>query len=675
MVKPTPTIKNVKQTPPPGSRRDTSRGSGYLSPMTDKLARQTRSRSKSESDKKGTIVNSTFSTSPANTSLLQVSLRNRTAGISPGLSPKTTTTSSTSDDVFECTETKESSAKAKPKKSQCPCLGNSGGKSWQITCSECKQVWHTRCANLRGCDLLEKAVVDVVLDKWSCPWCYSCPYPRPKTHKSEKLASALESTSRANEISASVIESLEGMLKVKLAEAVKPSNDLVESIQKQLSTLTDQMNLMRSSGPPHPLPTPPPHPASQMFPNQTQHSKPQVKIGDTTLSHTTKHIEGIVDEFLTLQEEKDLIDFFEGENFVEEGNRWTIQYGEYYRYMGSKTKPRPMPEIVTNLMTRLNENYASASPHKHLRYELNSCLVNQYTDGTDSLPEHADDEGDINQISSIFTVSLGSPRTVKFRDVASDGVTELVCPGRSMYHMTKHSQSFFKHSIDHEEPSAQVGIRYSLTFRAIHWSNFNSTILLGDSNFGKVHFGEGRGKMGQATPGLRTFAPTVEEIDPLSCVGFRNVVAMVGTNNLKLDRMDDNGIQELYQKYKTKLAQIRRYNPRCKLIVCTVLPTRSHKINRKINIFNRLLHDDLSQCTSLKVMIVDSFNTFLDRSTNLLKSRLASSEVGDILHIEGRGVGTLVRLIKNCIFTSRDQHRLVGSRLYANTLRGPPAPW
>ena len=77
----------------------------------------------------------------------------------------------------------------------------------------------------------------------------------------------------------------------------------------------------------------------------------------------------------------------------------------------------------------------------------------------------------------------------------------------------------------------------------------------------------------------------------------------------------------------------------------------------------------------MKVIVIDSFMSFLDKGTNLLKSSLARPDANDILHIGGRGVGTLVKLIKNCIFTSRDYNRLVGSRLYSNAVRGgPPDP-
>ena len=484
----------------------------------------------------------------------------------------------------------------------------------------------------------------------------------------------MDAISSANLVSASVLDSLEGMLKVRFAEVTQPTNHLIDNIQKQLNSLSDQMKtLMDRPQPPHlpppsiPLPDPLPHGTAQAP------LLPRVEVGDTNLAHRKKSYEGIVENYITDIEEGELMNFLENEDFTEEGNRSTIQYGQHYRYMGSKTSPKPIPDIINNIMSRLNTEFATSNPQKQFHYELNSCLVNRYAHGHETLPEHSDNEGDINKLSSIFTISLGSPRTLHFRDIASNEVSEIKCQGRSMYHMTRASQEFFKHSIK-EETAGDLGVRYSLTFRSVHWSNFNSTVLVGDSNFGPIHFGTGRGKMGQATPGVRLWAATVDDIDPLSCVGFRNVVVMEGTNNLKSDEMDDEGIRELYKRYKTKLAQLRRYNPRCKLIVCPVLPTKSHKINRKINMFNRFLFSDLSQC-NLKVLVVDGFMTFLDKSTNLLRNSLAKPDASDILHINGRGVGALVKLIKNCIFTSRDYNRLVGSRLYSNAFRGgPPDP-
>ncbi|XP_063690521.1 uncharacterized protein LOC134823106 [Bolinopsis microptera] len=626
----------------------------------------TRSRSRSEGDQKN--VNSTLATTPTsseNRSLLQVSLLNRT-GVSPGISPLATPFSDTEAET-SASDSNSASPKPKPKKSKCPCKATSGGKSWLLTCSRCNQVWHSACANLKGSELAGQKAIDEILKSWECPWCYTCPHPCPKTHKSAKLALKLESLSEANQVSASVIESLDGMLKARFAEITQPSNNLIDSIQKQLSSLSDQVKSMQIPQAPPPPPSDMPSTYGQQHHPRAPPSVPRIEVKDTPLTHNFKCIEGIKEDFLTPDEEMELTDFLKAESFTKEGKHATIQYGQHYHYMGAKSEPKPMPTLIGNIMKRLNTEFSSTHPQKQFHYDLNSCLVNRYADGNEALPEHSDNEGDINRVSSIFTVSLGSCRTLSFRETSTDKITEIKCQGRSMYHMTKASQEFFKHSIK-PETSDEVGMRYSLTFRSIHWSNFNSTVLVGDSNFGQINFGTGRGKMGQATPGVRLWAATVEEIDPLSCVGYRNVVIMEGTNNLKVDGTDE---RELYTKYKNKIAQIRKYNPRCKLIICPVLPTRSHKINRKVNVFNQYLYNDLSQ-SNLKVLIVDSFLTFLDKSTNLLKNSLAKSDVNDILHINGKGVGALVKLIKNCIFTSKDHNKLVGSRLYSNTLRGGP---
>lgn len=643
------------------------------SPMDGKLSGiSTRSQSKSGTQKRNTVTNSTFATTPTeNRSLLQASFMNRTPVVSPLARPPSDTDPELSDKSADIGSS--NLVTSRPKKSKCPCMVTSGGTSWLLTCSHCGQVWHSACANLKGGERMDQSVIDAILVTWECPWCYTCPFPCPKTHKSAKLSSTMDALSSANLVSASVMESLEGMLKVRFAEVTQPTNNLIENIQKQLSSLSDQMNALQERAPP--LNLPPPNMIIDPSPRGSAQlpSPPRVDVGDTTLTNKEKSIEGLIENYLTDIEEKELMNFLEKENFTQEGNRSTIQYGQHYRYMGSKTNPKPIPDVIKGLLTRLNTEFASSNPNKQFHYELNSCLVNRFAHGNEVIPEHSDNEGDINKLSSIFTISLGSPRTVHFRDIGSNEVTEIKCHGRSMYHMTRASQEFFKHSIK-EETAGDVGVRYSLTFRSIHWSNFNSTVLVGDSNFGPIHFGAGRGKMGQATPGIRLWAATVDDVDPLSCVGFRNVVVMEGTNNLKSDKMDDDGVRELYKRYKTKLAQIRRYNPRCKLIVCPVLPTKSHKINRKINIFNQFLYNDLTQC-NLKVLVVDGFMTFLDKGTNLLKNSLAKPDSSDILHINGRGVGALVKLIKNCIFTSRDFNRLAGSRLYSNACRGgPPDP-
>ena len=164
-----------------------------------------RGRSKSESDSR-IVVNSTFQKTPSNRSLLESSLLKKAVlspmnGLSPGgLSPLASSLSESEGNVSDDSNT---SSKKKTVKSKCPCNATSGGKAWYLTCKNCGQAWHNLCANLRGSELTQR-VIDSILPHWKCPWCYVSPYPRPKNHKSVKLANSLQSTSCANQISSQV---------------------------------------------------------------------------------------------------------------------------------------------------------------------------------------------------------------------------------------------------------------------------------------------------------------------------------------------------------------------------------------------------------------------------------------------------------------------------------------
>ena len=50
---------------------------------------------------------------------------------------------------------------------KCPC-NKSDPKSWRLTCTKCKQQWHTNCANL--CDISKEFVE--TLNQWLCPSCF-----------------------------------------------------------------------------------------------------------------------------------------------------------------------------------------------------------------------------------------------------------------------------------------------------------------------------------------------------------------------------------------------------------------------------------------------------------------------------------------------------------------------
>ena len=160
--------------------------------------------------------------------------------------------------------------------------------------------------------------------------------------------------------------------------------------------------------------------------------------------------------------------------------------------------------------------------------------------------------------------------------------------------------------------------------------------------------------------------PTVSDIDPLACTSYKNIVVMVGTNDLKKN-MSDPEIRELYKLYKTKISQIRKYNPRCRLLICPVL---SLVINKRIVTFNKFINSDLLQST-LHVTFTEGFFEFVDDNSSILKNMYDVNDTNDILHMNtNKGVRLLVRLIKQAIFRAKTFNKTVDQRTYANVTRG-----
>ena len=363
-----------------------------------------------------------------------------------------------------------------------------------------------------------------------------------------------------------------------------------------------------------------------------------------------------------------------GYQFSKKPGRGTATFCKKYKYQGGDDEPLgPIPPELQPIFDKLNEVI-----EKNSDYKLNSCLINKYEGNKAWLPEHSDDEPWIHPTSQIFTISIGGTRNILFKNKNMSGEEHNVsCPTNSLYTMSKASQNTFRHRMDIDENADNI-VRYSLTFRRVHWSYMNSTYALGDSNFGKIKFGEKRGQIGKATPGTRDFAAKVEDIDPVKCMSYQNVILMCGTNNLKELQSNssvEDDIRSIYKLYKLKISQIRELNSKCKILICPVLPSLDRDLNSKIGFFNSLLRSDLSH-SNLSVSIVQGFRQFVDPATGLLRRDLHNGEPRDILHL-GRdsGVPLLVRLIKLCIFSLKKRgNKMAGGPTYANALRGPSIP-
>ena len=77
----------------------------------------------------------------------------------------------------------------------------------------------------------------------------------------------------------------------------------------------------------------------------------------------------------------------------------------------------------------------------------------------------------------------------------------------------------------------------------------------------------------------------------------------------------------MYYAYCRKIEQIKALNPRCKVFVVPLLPTKMYECNVKATLFNRLIYNrliynDLLQC-GLNVVPVLGWGALVDSSCGL----------------------------------------------------------
>ena len=505
---------------------------------------------------------------------------------------------------------------------RCPCGLSSGGQAWLLKCTDCTQSWHNSCANLKG--NIPKSVIDK-LDHWLCPWCFVPPYSAPKNHKSNKNKDQLSNVVTSD----SLISQMEDAVK----SCVTQQNDeLIESIRSELDKFSKGVNGFSQQARVQPQPEQG-DTLQETLIESIKTETPAVDVQETPVKNYTA-------DFITEEEADKLKTFLDNEVFVKEGQREVVSYGATYKYMGAKSvNAKPIPEELQQLLDKANFSR---------EYALNQILINKFVGPEASLVKHSDNEYDINPSSDIVTVSLGDTAHVTFSAKSGNESSEVEIEHRSMYTMTRSSQNKFNHQINGNPANT---LRYSITMRCVHWTYLNSLYAVGDSNFGHLKFGEGRGRIGKSTPGMKDFAACVEDIDPSKTMSHKNVVTMCGTNNLKTTNAD---VKKIYQVYKGKLEEIRQLNPRCNIFVCPVLPSRDQSINDKIFEFNRLLFDDLVH-SGLRINLVRGLNVFLDKNFLLKAAFHDKRTTSDVLHINGYGYSALVKCIKTALFGAKNK--------------------
>ncbi len=127
-----------------------------------------------------------------------------------------------------------------------------------------------------------------------------------------------------------------------------------------------------------------------------------------------------------------------------------------YTYSGVKKSPQPWTPELLSIKEKLE---------KVAQWQFNSCLLNLYHDGSESMGWHSDDEKELMQTAPIASLSLGGERKFTFKHKTDKTNASLILANGSVLIMHAPTQAFWQHSL--VKTKLAVAPRINLTFRAI----------------------------------------------------------------------------------------------------------------------------------------------------------------------------------------------------------------
>ena len=134
-------------------------------------------------------------------------------------------------------------------------------------------------------------------------------------------------------------------------------------------------------------------------------------------------------------------------------SRLTTSFGVSYNYSGISYPDVAIPDYLTDIVNRIDNT---------IGFTPNNCLVNYYLDGRSKMGYHSDRTDILLPGTGVVIVSLGSTRTLRFRNIDDRSIVDFDLRSGSLFYMTSDVQNLWMHSI----PASDVdGSRMSLTFR------------------------------------------------------------------------------------------------------------------------------------------------------------------------------------------------------------------
>lgn len=202
---------------------------------------------------------------------------------------------------------------------------------------------------------------------------------------------------------------------------------------------------------------------------------------------------GIINDFINNNELKFLhnINDFKGGSTsfgdIPRLQKWYQQEGKYFsRTWKDQNLERWISHIYEPELLSLQEyiqeqinNLEIYNLHGINKPTINSCLINKYRNGDDSIRPHRDNQTTFGDNPSVIGISYGDEREIIFKrihynpykmnsiklDKNNPQEIRLTLPSNSMFIMAGAIQKYFSHEIQKTDSS---NIRYSMTFRQFY---------------------------------------------------------------------------------------------------------------------------------------------------------------------------------------------------------------
>lgn len=139
-------------------------------------------------------------------------------------------------------------------------------------------------------------------------------------------------------------------------------------------------------------------------------------------------------------------------------SRKTASFGVPYNYSNINYEFYNFPSYISEIIDKIEII---------LNYRPNNCLINYYNESFSRMGYHSDQIEILEPNTGILILSLGSSRTMRFKNKNENNLFDVIINSDSLLYMTQETQNKWLHSILPEQGPKSENERISITFRKI----------------------------------------------------------------------------------------------------------------------------------------------------------------------------------------------------------------